>query len=167
VVPKVRAIDLHAIHEGIEEADFNRIPVARREDQRYDVIVCSMVLNCLTTPSQRGEMIARLYHFLRPGGCCFITIPKSCLTLSPYMDRGLFKRVLEAVGLELVETKESPKVSFYVCQRPSGMQQTNDNKIKPWSESVVAKIREGRKYRNDFCVTLEKDQVMGDNLTYI
>mmetsp|Transcript_8279 Transcript_8279/g.12021 ORF Transcript_8279/g.12021 Transcript_8279/m.12021 type:complete len:333 (-) Transcript_8279:320-1318(-) len=168
----VRAIDLHSMHPGrIEEADFNAIPLPPRLKgkntspikDRYDVIVCSMVLNCVTTPEDRGEMLTRLYEFLRPGGKLFLTIPKLCLMQSPYIDNESFQNLLgtTGVGLKLVDTKESPKVSFFVCARP-GLEVEEDNLEKSfhmkWTE--VRKIKYGKKYRNKFAVVLDKDRVI-------
>jgi hypothetical protein len=51
----VRAIDLHAMDRRIEEADFLKLPLPTT---LYDVIVCSMVINCLATALQRGEMVS-------------------------------------------------------------------------------------------------------------
>lgn len=65
---QVRAIDINSMHTGrIEEADFLKIPVPNPEE-RFDCVVCSMVLNCVTTPEHRGDMVARLFHFLNPNG---------------------------------------------------------------------------------------------------
>ena len=117
----VRAIDLHSSHEGIEEADFLTFPLCHTDpSQRYDAVVCSMVINCVPTPEKRGNMLAGLYHQLRPGGLCFLTLPKLCLTQSPYMTPDRFQSLLSAggVGFEVEETKESPKVSFFILRRP-------------------------------------------------
>lgn len=51
----VRAIDLHAMDRRIEEADFLQLPLP---PALYDVIVCSMVINCLATSAQKGEMVS-------------------------------------------------------------------------------------------------------------
>ncbi|RYG97966.1 hypothetical protein EON65_52055 [archaeon] len=51
----VRSIDLHSQHPLIEEQDFFRVA----PQQAYDVVVCSMVINCVTESHKRGEMIAR------------------------------------------------------------------------------------------------------------
>lgn len=154
----VRALDIHSMHQGIEEADFLEVRLISPNDpaERYDVIVCSMVLNCVTLAADRGKMITRLFHFLRPGGLCFITIPKSCLTLSPYMDKTRFCQLLEDAGLSIQETKDSPKVSFFQCERAA---------VPPEAEVAVKwheqkKIRRGKKYRNDFAVTLSKECIL-------
>lgn len=162
----VRAIDIHSMHDGIEEADFLTIPVGRNEQERYDVIVCSMVLNCVTTPADRGEMMARLYHFLRPGGIAFLTIPKTCLNLSSFCDKQRFEQMLQCVGLEVLEhNKDSPKVAFFVCKRPvhRDTEPSTDFDDK-WTRKTV--IRRGKKYRNEFAVTLSSDSVAGRTLKY-
>lgn len=64
----VRAIDIHSMGERIEEQDFLTMPFVSSDlAERYDVIVCSMVLNCVTSPMDRGKMLAKLHHQLRPG----------------------------------------------------------------------------------------------------
>jgi len=159
----VRAIDLHSMHEGIEEADFLKLAAVPNPDDRYDVIVCSMVLNCVTTAADRGEMLARLFHFLRPGGLVFLTLPKTCLNLSPYMDQARLEQMLRAVGLQVEEhSKDSPKVAFFVCKRPEDAHQPSISVDHKWNKEKV--IRRGKKYRNEFAVTLKDENVNGSNL---
>lgn len=163
----VRAIDLHASHPEIQEADFLTMSVARNLDDRYDVIVCSMVLNCVTTPVKRGEMMSRLYHFLRPGGLTFLTLPKSCLTLSPFIDRSSFQSALIRVGFEIAETKDSPKISFFICRRPSEkltepLQATT--RKTHWTPTTP--VRNDKKTQNSFTVELSEESLQGATLTY-
>lgn len=154
----VNAVDIHSMHPGIEEADFLTIPIpSQNPEKRYDVIVCSMVLNCVTSPKKRGNMLARLYHFLRPCGLAFVTIPKLCLTLSPYTDLARFRALLQVVGFEITETKESPKVAFFICRRPETESPAG---LDPkWTK--LSKIRRGKKYRNDFSIVLNEASVTG------
>jgi 25S rRNA (adenine2142-N1)-methyltransferase len=163
----VRAIDLHSAQEGIEEADFLTLPVVRDPAMRYDVVVCSMVLNCVTSPVDRGDMLAKWHHHLRPGGHLFLTIPLSCLTLSPTMDEQRFLQLLQIVGLEIQETKKSPKIAFFVCQRPLLQNQSAFWKKVDSPTSTIIPGRKGKKYKNNFAVTLTKDSVTGTNLTYL
>lgn len=166
-VPKYRldvtAIDLHSSHEGIQEADFLTFPLRDEElNHRYDVVVCSMVINCVPTPEQRGTMLARLFHQLRPGGLCFLTLPKLCLTQSPYLTPQLFLSLLSAggVGFEVQETKESPKVAFFILRRPEKLSSKN-SLDKKWK--TTKRINKGKKYRNKFAVILNEDEVIGRN----
>jgi 25S rRNA (adenine2142-N1)-methyltransferase len=159
----VRAIDLHSLHEGIEEADFLTLtPCHQDPNQRYDVVACSMVINCVPTAEQRGTVLTRLFHQLRPGGLCFLTLPKLCLMQSPYMSLERFQGLLlSGVGFELEETKESPKVAFFILRRP--LKTLMKESLDPqWTTSH--EIRKGKKYRNKFAVVLNQNDVSGQNL---
>ena len=149
---QVRAIDLHSMHDGIEEVDFLSLPVLH-SDGTYDVIVCSMVLNCVPTALKRGAMLLRIVYFLKPGGLVYITIPKTCLNLSPYLDASRFTQLLQYIGLTVLEhKKDTPKVAFFVGQKSSG---SMDKTTNEWRE--CRKIRQGRKFRNDFAIVLPDD----------
>lgn len=154
---EVRAIDLHSMHDSIEQVDFLSLPLRNSHDMEdfYDVIVCSMVLNCVPTPLKRGEMLLRIVHFLRPGGLVFITLPKTCLNLSPYLDDEMFAQLLHYTGLKVLNCpKDSPKLAFFICQKPmnSLLPRLFDPK---WA--TTREIREGRKYRNDFSILLPQE----------
>jgi hypothetical protein len=163
-VPKykldVRAIDIHSMDERIAEADFLTFPLLSQvPSERYDVIVCSMVLNCVTSPPQRGKMLARLYHHLRPGGRLFLTIPLFCISKSAFLTPTLFREILGVggVGFDLEETKDSPRLAFFVCRRP---QEDPTEPLKPkWTKQTIR--NKGKKFPNQFSVVLEEDEVFG------
>ena len=151
----VRAIDIHSMEKRIEEKDFLDLPYIHSDvTKRYDVIVCSMVLNCVTTPIDRGRMLCKLFHHLRPGGLCFLTIPKFCLSKSAFLTSTLFQQLLQdtGVGFSIQAKKESPKISFFILIRPA------ENRTKPmdpiWTKQVVR--NKGKKYPNQFCVLLNE-----------
>jgi hypothetical protein len=158
---QVRALDIHSMDERIEEVDFLTIPFIHADvSERYDVIVCSMVLNCVTTPLQRGKMLARLFHHLRPGGILFLTIPKFCLTKSAFLTPVHFQKLLsiDGVGFRVEETKESPRVAFFVCQRPESIQRSEA--LNPvWTKPKIR--NKGKKFPNQFSVVLEENEVFG------
>ena len=171
----VRSIDIQSSHPSIEEQDFLTLPIT----SNYDVIICSMVLNCVSTPQDRGKMLYLLHEQLvssrcstekndnnrmdedtnedTNGGICFLTIPKLCLNQSKYMNRVLFEEMLvDGVGFSIVEKKESPKVAFWVLRKGEGSSNRNNDKWKEeWSKSRI--LYKAKKYRNDFAVILSKD----------
>jgi 25S rRNA (adenine2142-N1)-methyltransferase len=171
----VRSIDLHAMDVRIEEADFLELPYLHPSDvtQRYDVVVCSMVLNCVTTPQDRGKMVCRLYHHLRPGGLCFLTIPKFCLTKSAFLTPILFQQMLTqtdgGVGFELESTKDTPRISYFLLKRPDSIggnvattTTTTTNQatmlLNPkWTKQVIR--NKGKKFPNQFSVVLQPQYV--------
>eukprot|EP00934_Nitzschia_sp_Nitz4_P003277 Nitzschia sp. Nitz4//scaffold4_size323378//247385//248365//NITZ4_000697-RA/size323378-processed-gene-0.221-mRNA-1//-1//CDS//3329553510//3267//frame0 len=161
----VRAIDLNAIDERIEQADFLALPLVSEDlNLRYDVIVCSMVINCVPTPEDRGKMLARLYHHLRPGGILFLTLPKYCLTRSAFLTMEIFQQMLEGkdgVGFQVEETKQSPKVAFFICRRP--LDETKSDKVNPkWTKTTIR--NKGKKFPNQFAVVLKDEEVRGNTL---
>eukprot|EP00566_Odontella_aurita_P021024 CAMPEP_0113530830 /NCGR_PEP_ID=MMETSP0015_2-20120614/3165_1 /TAXON_ID=2838 /ORGANISM="Odontella" /LENGTH=361 /DNA_ID=CAMNT_0000429611 /DNA_START=77 /DNA_END=1159 /DNA_ORIENTATION=- /assembly_acc=CAM_ASM_000160 len=153
---EVRSIDLHSSCEGIEEADFLQVPLIHQDARkRYDVVVCSMVINCVSSPEDRGRMLTLLYHQLRPGGLCFLTLPKLCLTQSKYVTRDLFETMLtrdgRGVGFEIAGKKESPKVAFFVLTKPdAGICDQNEGCVVNPKWTKVVKIKKAKKFRNDF-----------------
>jgi 25S rRNA (adenine2142-N1)-methyltransferase len=142
----VRAIDLNSMHPAIEEADFLQLSL----EASYDVLVCSMVLNCVTTASERGKMMLRLSCFLEKDGILFLTIPKSCLTLASYMSKEMFQEILEDCGFEVTDANETPKISFFQCKKVAN---PSDNIVSKWN--MATPLFRGKKYRNDFAVTFE------------
>jgi 25S rRNA (adenine2142-N1)-methyltransferase len=163
---QVKAIDLNSMHDGIEQADFLTLPILHRNlDFRYDVVVCSMVVNCVPTPQERGTMLCRMYHQLRPGGLAFLTLPKLCLQQSPYLTPDLFQSLLvNGIGFELVETKESPKVAFFILARPTDMSDDGKEVDSQWTQLKV--VNRGKKFRNTFAVSLQREDVLGTNLSF-
>jgi 2-polyprenyl-3-methyl-5-hydroxy-6-metoxy-1,4-benzoquinol methylase len=156
----VRAIDIHSMHEGrIEEADFLTMPLL--PDDPFDVVVCSMVLNCVATPADRGRMLQRIFTCLQPnGGMLFLTLPKTCLHLSPFINRPLFEDLLRTVGFDVtVHTKDSPKIAFFVATRTqkedgSTTPSPNAATVDPKKWTKLTKVYRGSKYRNSFAVIL-------------
>lgn len=140
---QVRAIDLESTDPRIEVADFLQIPI-----KKYHVIVCSMVINCIPTPSQRGLCLARLSLMATHAVC--LTLPRTCLELSPHMTHDHWNNLLRTVGFEVKETNLTPKIALYW--------------LKPTTVTFAGKelnalpnLNQGRKYRHVFGVTLGKD----------
>lgn len=147
----VRAIDLHSSHPDIEEVDFLTMPI---DALGYYVIVCSMVLNYVSSPTDRGHMLRLMYQQLRPRGYCFLTLPKLCLDQSPYITKELFDAMLvNEVGFVVEEMKETPKIYFWVLQRPVSPGKTGVNEvIRSLTRTQLTK--NGQKFRNSFQVIL-------------
>lgn len=110
----VRAIDVKSRHPKIEQIDFFKLPV---EDETYDVVHSSMVLNCVPTAELRGEMLHRTSRLLRTGGSFFLMLPARCVNASARMTSNKLIRLCRACGLRVVEKKSTPKVMFYCFEK--------------------------------------------------
>lgn len=176
----VRAIDIRSTDPRIQQMDFFDLPLpdpnqtictmaddaASSSRQAYDAIVNSMVINCVTTPAERGRMLSLCYRHLRPGGVCFLTLPKLCLIQSKFTSRPYFEEILtKGVGFEILGEvgRESPKLAFFVLRRPKGGEDGSDDGIRSWDDKFARApvIRRGKKFRNTFAVTLNKEDVTG------
>jgi hypothetical protein len=164
----VRAIDIRSTDPRIQQADFFDLPPPE-PDSLYDVIVNSMVINCVTTPDRRGRMLSLCYRFLRPGGVCFLTLPKLCLVQSKFMSRSHFEEILTGgVGFEIVHEagRESPKIAFFVLRRPNedGNDRGSSGSLLRGRDDKFTNmpvLQRGKKFRNTFAVTLNEDAVSG------
>ncbi|CAH0517565.1 unnamed protein product [Peronospora belbahrii] len=137
----VRAIDLNSRHKCIEQCDFFSLTPARE----FQVVVSSMVLNCVPGATKRGEMLRLYREHLKEGGLLFLMLPLLCLRHSQFMTYARFITILEAVGFRVRETKNSPKVAFFCLERMETMNVT---------ASFPQKLLVPGDKRNDFSVVI-------------
>ncbi|CAI5717307.1 unnamed protein product [Hyaloperonospora brassicae] len=137
----VRAIDLQSRHDRIEQCDFFSLKPANE----FEVVVSSMVLNCVPGAAQRGEMLRLSRAHLKPRGLLFLMLPLLCLRRSQFMTYARFTDILQAVGFRVRETKNSPKVAFFCLERTEAVSETAS-----FPQTLLVP---GDK-RNDFSVTI-------------
>uniref|UniRef100_A0A7S2WJ27 Uncharacterized protein n=1 Tax=Mucochytrium quahogii TaxID=96639 RepID=A0A7S2WJ27_9STRA len=102
------AIDLKSRHPQVKEMDFFDLPCPIEKE--YDVICNAMVLNCVPEPVSRGDMLLRSLRMLRVGGLFLLVIPRRCVDA---VTKHRLEAVLTKLGLEITNTNDSPKVSFF------------------------------------------------------
>lgn len=116
--PVVR-IDLNSNDTvNIERQDFMKRPLPKDASQRFDLISCSLVLNFVPTPLQRGQMILRFKQFLKCNKktYLFLVIPLPCLTNSRYMTKDRFNEIMHALGYRKIRFKEAKKVAYWLYE---------------------------------------------------
>mmetsp|Transcript_22359 Transcript_22359/g.63588 ORF Transcript_22359/g.63588 Transcript_22359/m.63588 type:complete len:402 (-) Transcript_22359:33-1238(-) len=150
----VRAIDLTSRFPKVEELDFFDLPCPGAGPFR--VISNAMVVNCVPTPPQRGEMLVRCARLLESGGLLSLVLPKRCVAA---VSEERLRQQLQLLGFEIRATNESPKIAFFACtkerrcwhQVPSAAGQVLS------SEELCAKLNGSRPPPPDvhFAVTFE------------
>jgi 25S rRNA (adenine2142-N1)-methyltransferase len=162
----VKAIDIRSTDPRIQQLDFFELHLHQHHDpcMFYDVIVNSMVINCVTTPAQRGKMLLLCYKYLRPGGVCFLTLPKLCLLQSKFMSRSYFEEILTSgIGFEIMQEvgRDSPKIAFFVLRRPEEevgeCKKGTSRKILDDKFTLMPALNRGKQFRNAFALTLNDD----------
>lgn len=166
-------IDLNAQHPSVVKADFfdyahthcSNTNEKDHENKPFDAIVLSLVLNFQGDPRNRGDMLALAAdpRLLRPNGLLFVALPAASLDNSRYCDQDRFIQVASALGLDVVETKRSAKLTLMTFRRDPerGMQAYNPaTKMFDYGEAEMgrAPAKPGAQ-RNNFAVMLKTSTV--------
>ncbi|CAE7008929.1 hypothetical protein CFE70_001659 [Pyrenophora teres f. teres 0-1] len=155
-VIQMTRIDLNSQGSGIEKQDFMERPLPTTDDERFDIISLSLVLNYVPDAVGRGEMLKRIPEFLRKGAAktdeptsalpaLFFVLPLPCVDNSRYLDEELLLQIMRNLGFTMRYSKNTAKLCYYLFTFSV--------------EPVIAKA-EKRKIRdgpgmNNFCVVVE------------
>lgn len=175
-IQTVKRIDLHSQDpKTIEEIDFMDLPIDSNEDEKFDVLSLSLVLNYVPEPSQRGAMLRRTTQVLRQKinqtakvqqkvqepevsseealPCLFIVLPLPCMENSRYMTHQHFILLMRSIGYDMLEHHDSQKLCYMLFKL-----NLQANLGSPSARPTFKKIelRSG-KSRNNFAVVLEPE----------
>ena len=165
----VERIDLHSQHPAIIEQDFMERPFPKEEktqDEGFDVVSLSLVVNYVGDATERGEMLRRVGNFFRVGKrarmeenqhgigkaegvfpALFLVLPAPCVLNSRYYDEERLGEMMLSEGYELEKRKISKKLAYYlwrykgigeVCRKSFGK----------------VELRPGGA-RNNFCIVMQ------------
>lgn len=138
----VERIDLHAQEKGIVTQDFMERPLPAAEEEGFDLVSLSLVLNYVGDAGARGEMLKRVEGFLRKrkkkrgkggdddergedGGRktneqdgwffpgLFFVLPAPCVTNSRYLDEERLEAMMQELGYVRAKRKLSLKLVYY------------------------------------------------------
>lgn len=129
----VRRIDLSSQHPSIETQDFMERPLPKQDDEKFDVISLSLVLNYVPLPTGRGAMLRRTTKFLRDRSLdqansplaglfpsLFLVLPAPCVTNSRYLNEERLAEIMNCLGYALIRSKLSAKLSYQLWRLNSG-----------------------------------------------
>jgi 2-polyprenyl-3-methyl-5-hydroxy-6-metoxy-1,4-benzoquinol methylase len=154
----VRSIDINSQHPSIEEIDFfDIIPTSS-----YDVVVCSMVINCVTNADKRGDMLCRLYSQIKSNGILFLILPIRCIN-SKHVGIENFNLLLNLVGFKhLVVKRVTPKLIFYVLGKKNENIDNGDGSDNKYNEVNDNDIRTHKKKKTKKEVKIKNDDNVND-----
>lgn len=151
-------IDLNSQEPGIEQQDFMDRPLPKGDEERFDIISMSLVLNFAPDAALRGEMLKRTLEFLRDVGSAagttgeqlfpslFMVLPRSCLDNSRYFTGERFDSIMEMLGYSKLREKMTQKLAYSLWGRTGEANITTVTKKE---------INPGRT-RNNFVITLKR-----------
>lgn len=153
-------IDLHSQEPGILQQDFMERPLPSGEEDKFDIISLSLVLNFVPDAAGRGHMLARTVRFLHEKSrievaegeeptfpCLFVVLPRSCVTNSRYFTAQRFEEIMSALGYEKLRDKLTQKLTYTLWRRTEGGRKGNVANF-PKKEVNPGKTR------NNFVITL-------------
>jgi len=153
-------IDINPIDEStVARYDFFQFPLPKSEDEKFDVVCLSLVLNFVGDLKKRGEMIKRARRFLKPTGKLFIVLPLACLNNSRYLDFKRFRMILNYLGFKVIKQHNSTKLTYWFLEKEDHHSQShkkdqptpNLDKISSSLKFPKVQIRTGPS-RNNFCI---------------
>lgn len=160
-IESVKRIDLHSQEpDHIEEIDFMNLPVPESDEEKYDILSLSLVLNYVPDVALRGGMLRHTTKFLRhlqgeevegqdKLPCLFVVLPLPCLNNSRYMTHDHFVGIMASLEYVLIEHHDSQKLSYMLFSwTASGELASKKN-----HEYKKIEINPG-KSRNNFAVVL-------------
>eukprot|EP00762_Andalucia_godoyi_P006262 ANDGO_05939.mRNA.1 25S rRNA adenine-N(1) methyltransferase len=142
------SIDLHSFDPDVIQIDFFEFAKCY-DDDPFDVVVLSLVLNFVGSPEKKGEMIARCEDLVKVGGLLYVVLPVACVENSRYLKHSLWLRMLKSVGFSVLDHRTSSKLSFYVFQR------TEDSLLRTAHHAFPKKLCRSGDSRNNFCVVMQ------------
>lgn len=105
-------------NKGCRGACFGKLVIVMfcvfQDDELYDIIVLSLVLNFVGDALKRGDMLRRCRRLLRPGGLVFVVLPRKCLDNSQFCTVARFDQIMRSLGYEKQSYHTSPKLSFFM-----------------------------------------------------
>lgn len=129
IFEEVVRIDLNNSNDedGIIKQDFMKRPIPNEDNdfnndkEKFNLISCSLVLNFVPTPHERGEMCQRFKHFLKDQGFLFIVLPLPCFDNSRYMNLNHFSKMMQSLQYKIIRQHASNKLIYILLRHDSNL----------------------------------------------
>lgn len=143
----ITRIDLNSQHHLILQQDFMKRPLPSSGDEKFNLISCSLVLNFVTTPQERGEMLKRITTFLKPDdlSVLFLVLPLPCVANSRYLNNDKLLEIMAILGFSQRFFHKSHKLAYWLFDWNGT---TNKKSVKKLEVSKGSG-------KNNFCIILE------------
>lgn len=126
---QMELIDLNSQQPGILQQDFMERPAAKSDEEKFDIISLSLVLNYVPDAALRGQMLLRTLTFLREPPLklreddqklfpsLFLVLPRRCVDNSRYFSVARLTELMMLLGYVQVETKFTNKLAYFLWKR--------------------------------------------------
>lgn len=146
------SIDLNPLSDSVLRYNFFDFPVPTKEEEKYDIVALSLVMNYEGSLINRGHMLLHAHDYLLPHGYLYLVLPLPCLTNSRYLSHARLTSILTSTGWTVERQHDSAKLTYWLLKR-SGEErgEGEDRDGKEWKREVVRKGAQ----RNNFCILVQ------------
>lgn len=143
-------IDLNSQSPLILQQNFMERPLPKSENEKFNLISCSLVINFVPSPKERGDMLIRITKFLKNPtkdsiSLLFMVLPLPCVSNSRYFDNNLFQKLMTSLGFKQKCYYEAKKVAYWLFDW--------DGKVN--IKKFLKKELHSGSARNNFCITID------------
>ncbi|OBZ84581.1 25S rRNA adenine-N(1) methyltransferase [Choanephora cucurbitarum] len=149
-----KPIDLNPQHPDIEKQDFLEMKPPTTDQDKFDIVCLSLVINFVGDPKARGRMLIHTRNFLTLPSVqdrlhyLFLVVPLPCVTNSRYMTHTHLLDMMKSIGYtKCLHHHFSNKLAYYLFELT---EKTNTRKVQ-WKKKVL----EDGGGKNNFCVVIE------------
>lgn len=148
---EVTKIDLNSQSHSILQQDFMERPLPESENEKFNLISCSLVLNFVPSPKERGQMLKRITCFLKTPSTnnlssLFLVLPLPCIENSRYFNNDILSNIMSMLGFTQVCYYAANKVAYWLFDW--------NGKINNREQIKKREIASGSN-KNNFCITLD------------
>lgn len=150
-IKSIERIDLNSNHPDIKKEDFLLKTLPESNEDKFDLISCSLVVNFVPDENKRGEMMMRLKKFCKNQGLVFLVLPLPCVTNSRFTDDELLvsKIMEQGLNFKLLKEHKSNKIAYYLFQNNNLVFNENFLKKNHGSKRII----NNKPGMNNFCIT--------------
>ncbi|WVQ93344.1 hypothetical protein IAU59_000412 [Kwoniella sp. CBS 9459] len=149
-------IDLNSQHSDIAQQDFFERPLPLNQNEAFDIVSCSLVLNFVSSPRDRGKMLQMIHQQLKPcsNSLLFLVLPLPCITNSRYLSAESLIELMGLVGFKLEQQRwrVGGKVGYWLWSwKTVDETDAQPQRLLRWRRKTIE--AEGPK-RNNFAIVL-------------
>ncbi|ODV96837.1 hypothetical protein PACTADRAFT_48646 [Pachysolen tannophilus NRRL Y-2460] len=159
IFKSVTRIDLRSQEPGlILEQNFMERPLPISNLEKFDLISCSLVLNFVPTPIERGDMLKKITKFLKKPiknnnnmtPLLFLVLPLPCVKNSRYLNNQLLDKIMESIGFTKIKYYEAKKVAYWLWLWKG---EESIQKGKTFNKKEIS--TSGSANKNNFCIVMK------------
>lgn len=98
---KATSIDINPRGDKVQQIDFFDLPIPASEEERFDVVSLSLVVNFIGDIQDRGRILVHAHKYVVKGGYMALILPLACVENSRYCTQDRLEGILASTGWKI------------------------------------------------------------------